>query len=63
MGWRYEFDFEEEDRLKERDKLERLEKILYFIKEEINGWDTETPETWANILSEIQRFIEELEKI
>lgn len=63
MGWRYEFDFEEEDRIKNRDRLEQLEKILYFIKEEINGWDTETPETWANILSEIQRFIEELEKI
>lgn len=63
MGWRYEFDFEEEDRLKDRDRLEQLEKILYFIKEEINGWDTETPENWANILSEIQRFIEELEKV
>ena len=63
MGWRYEFDFEEEDRIKDRDKLERLEKIIYFIKEEINGWDTEKPEEWANILSEIQRFIEELEDV
>ena len=63
MGWKYEFDFEEEDRIKDRDRLERLEKILYFIKEEINGWDTETPENWANILSKIQRFIEELEKV
>lgn len=63
MGWKYEFDFEEEERLKDRDKLERLERIVYFIKEEINGWDTETPETWANILWEIQRYIEELEEV
>lgn len=63
MGWRYEFEFEEDDRLKEKSKLEKLERIVYLIKEEIENWDTEAPEEWANILSQVQRFLEELEDV
>lgn len=63
MGWRYEFEFEEDDRLKEKNKLEKLERIVYLIKEEIENWDTEAPEEWANILSQVQRFLEELEDV
>lgn len=50
-----------EDYYQDRDKLEEYEKILYFIKEAIKGWDEETPEEWANILSEIQWAFEHYE--
>lgn len=50
-----------EDYYRDRDKLEEYEKVLYFIKEAIKGWDTETPEEWANILAEIQWYFEHYE--
>lgn len=50
-----------EDFYRDRDKLENLERLIFYIKDEIQGWDTEKPEDWANILSEIQRYIEEME--
>lgn len=52
-----------EDYYRDRDKIENLERILFYIKDEIQGWDTETPEGWANILSEIQRYIKEMEDV
>ena len=51
------------DRVREQEKLENMEKIIYLIQEEIKGWEVETPENWANILSEIERFIKELDEI
>ena len=60
LRWRRDDD---EDRQREQEKLENMERILYLIQEEIKGWDTETPENWANILSEIERFIKELDEI
>lgn len=50
-----------EDFYRDRDKLEEYEKALYYIKEAIKGWDTETPEEWANILGEIQWVFEHYE--
>lgn len=50
-----------EDYYQDRDKLEEYEKILYFIKEAIKGWDEEKPEEWANILAEIQWVFEHYE--
>lgn len=59
LRWRHQ----DEDRQREQEKLENMERILYLIQEEIKGWDTETPENWANILSEIERFVKELDEI
>lgn len=59
MRWRGQ----DEDRQREQEKLENMERILYLIQEEIKGWDTGTPENWANILSEIERFVKELDEI
>lgn len=61
MGWIAEL--EEEERIKRNEKLENLEKAIYLIKEEIKGWDKETPEGWENILAEVERFIKELEDV
>ena len=60
LRWRRDDD---EDRQREQEKLENMERTLYLIQEEIKGWDTETPENWANILSEIERFIKELDEL
>ena len=54
---------EDVDEFRTKEKLENMERIIYLIQEEIKGWDAETPENWANILSEIQRFLEELEEL
>lgn len=59
MRWRGQ----DEDRQREQEKLENMERILYLIQEEIKGWEVETPENWANILSEIERFVKELDEI
>ena len=61
MGWIAEL--EEEERIKRNEKLENLEKAIYLIKEEIKGWDKETPEGLENILAEVERFIKELEDV
>lgn len=61
MGWIAEL--EEEERIKRNEKLENLERAIYLIKEEIKGWDKETPEGWENILAEVERFIKELEDV
>ena len=61
MGWIAEL--EEEESIKRNEKLENLEKAIYLIKEEIKGWDKETPEGWENILAEVERFIKELEDV
>ena len=60
MKW---IEIDNEEQLRQNEKLENMEKCLYLIKEEIKGWDTETPENWANILTEVQRFLEELESV